>query len=269
MKLLALPALADNYIWILHNGQRALVIDPGAAEPVAEFLQQNRLTLAAIAITHHHADHAGGADALYRNCHDSATQVYLPAADGLPASRFPGIAPAAIVRCRQGDTMQVLGLAMQILDTPGHTAGHIAYFLNTQPKLVAPVLFCGDTLFSAGCGRLFEGTAAQMQQSLSKLAALPAHTQVCCAHEYTLANLRFAQTIEPHNVTIRDYTVHCQQLRNQQQPTLPSTMAQELAINPFLRLNQPAVQAAAQQYAHRANTPDELLAALRDWKNNF
>lgn len=269
MKLLALPALADNYIWILHNGQQALVIDPGAHEPVTEFLQQNKLALAAIAITHHHVDHAGGANALYRNCHNSATQVYLPATDGLPDSLFADIAPAAIRRCSQGNAMHVLGLNMQVIDTPGHTAGHIAYFFNAQPQLHAPVLFCGDTLFSAGCGRLFEGTAAQMLQSLAKLAALPANTRVCCAHEYTLANLQFAAAVEPHNTALRDYTAHCQQLRQQHLPTLPSTLAQELAINPFLRLNQPAVQAAAQQHAPSANTPEQLLAALRDWKNTF
>ena len=269
MKLLALPALTDNYIWILHNGQQALVVDPGVAEPVAAFLRQNKLALAAIAITHHHADHTAGADALYRNCHNSATQVYLPAADGLPDSHFPSIAAAAIRRCREGGSMQALGLTMQIIDTPGHTTGHIAYFLDTQPGLAAPVLFCGDTLFSAGCGRIFEGTAAQMLQSLSKLADLPTNTQVCCAHEYTLANLRFASAVEPHNTEIRDYTISCQQLHDQHQPTLPSTMAQELKINPFLRLSQPTVQAAAQQYTPDAYHPEEILAALRNWKSNF
>ena len=255
MLIQPLPAFNDNYLWLAHDGKNAVVVDPGDAQPVLAALQAQQLTLQAIVLTHHHGDHTGGVAALRQ-----ATQcrVLGPAQEKLPEP---------VERVHAGQRIALLGTDWLVLAVPGHTAGHIAWY---APDLVAGgALFCGDTLFSAGCGRLFEGTAAQMLQSLAKLAALPANTRVCCAHEYTLANLQFAAAVEPHNTALRDYTAHCQQLRQQHLPTLPSTLAQELAINPFLRLNQPAVQAAAQQHAPSANTPEQLLAALRDWKNTF
>lgn len=163
----------------------------------------------------------------------------------------------------------MLGLTLQVLDVPGHTAGHIAYYCANSPE--GPLLFCGDTLFSGGCGRLFEGTPAQMNASLQKLSALPDHTQVCCAHEYTLSNLKFALAVEPTNEALLNYNAWCAAQRASGRPTLPSRMAQERAINPFLRVQQPAVAQAAQAYAPQTDVNDAIavLAALRNWKNEF
>ena len=166
-----------------------------------------------------------------------------------------------------GDRVEVLGLHFQVLHVPGHTLGHIA-FAQTDPS-PAPLLFCGDTLFSGGCGRVFEGTAAQMSASLARLAALPSDTQVCCAHEYTLSNLRFAIAVEPANAELSTYTALCQNRRRNGQPTLPTTLATELAVNPFLRCNQPAVVAAAQARGATAADIVSVFAALREWKNHF
>ena len=269
VQLLALPSLTDNYIWLLHNGTEALVCDPGEAQVVAAVLQAQGLKLAAIAITHHHADHTAGLGSLYRQWATPDTRIYLPATELLDEAALAGIAPAAMRRCREGDALQMLGLTFQVLDVPGHTAGHIAFYAAAQPGLDAPVLLCGDALFSAGCGRIFEGTPAQMHSSLQKLAALPDATRVCCAHEYTVSNLRFAQAVEPANALIRQYAAHCEAQRAQQQPTLPSTLQQEKAINPFLRVREPAVQAAAAAHDPSASGPAEVFAALRAWKDRF
>ena len=261
--------MADNYVWILHHGTQAVVVDPGVAEPVVAALQARGLALAGILLTHRHADHIGGVDALYRHCAAAGTPVYLPVADGIADGAFPGVASQDLQRCAGGMVVQLLGLRATVLDIPGHTAGHIGYFFEQQAGLDAPVLFCGDTLFSAGCGRVFDGTVEQLHASLQALAALPAATRICCAHEYTLANLRFAQAAEPHNAARDDYTVRCQALRERGLPTLPSTLAQELAINPFLRLDQPALQWAARQQQPTATTPAQVFATLRAWKNQF
>src|SRR6187455_3139900 len=178
MKLIPLPAFQDNYLWLLHDGQRALVVDPGDAAPVQAFLAAQGLRLEAILVTHHHADHIGGVDTL-RDA--TGARIYGPARERIPEP---------LQRLAEGDAIEVLGLRFRVLDVPGHTAGHIAYYAEHFPG--APLLFCGDTLFSGGCGRLFEGTPAQMLSSLDKLAALPGATRVCCTHEYTLANLKFA-----------------------------------------------------------------------------
>jgi hydroxyacylglutathione hydrolase len=257
MQLHPIPAFDDNYIWILEDGQRAWVVDPGDAQPVLDVLQQHQLTLQGILITHHHGDHTGGVNALMQRYPDA--QVVGPARESL---RFDYRAMA------QDDTVDVLGVRFRTLDVPGHTAGHVAYF--GHPEDQAPLLFCGDTLFYGGCGRLFEGTPAQMWASLQSLAALPLQSRVCCAHEYTLSNLRFAQAVEPHNAELNSTVEHCQALRAQNLPTVPSTLATELAVNPFMRCLHPDVIAAAQQ--HQANTPPQgetVLAALRAWKNNF
>ncbi|MDO4770109.1 MAG: hydroxyacylglutathione hydrolase [Brachymonas sp.] len=266
---MALPALADNYIWVLHDGRAAVVCDPAEAKVAVSALQQQGLALQGIWVTHHHADHIGGVDALYRQCGTPATQVYLPAADGLADELFPSVPAQALRRCREGDALQALGLAFQVLDVPGHTAGHIAFYALAQPGLDAPILLCGDTLFSAGCGRLFEGTPAQMFASLQKLAALPDNTRVCCAHEYTVANLRFAQAVEPGNEAIQQHARQCQALRAQDLPTLPSSLLLEKAINPFLRVHEPAVQAAVAAHDSSASSPLEVFTALRAWKDRF
>jgi len=256
MKLLPLPAFQDNYLWLLHDGHRALVVDPGDAKPVLGFLQQEGLQLEAILVTHHHMDHIGGLDEVREA---TGARVYGPAHETIPGP---------LVRLSQGDSVEALGLRFQVLDVPGHTAGHIAFYCPDVDQ--APLLFCGDTLFSGGCGRLFEGTPAQMLASLDALAALPGDTRVCCTHEYTLSNLKFARAVEPGNADLAAYQQRCEQLRAQGRPTLPSSIALERSINPFLRTRLPAVAQAAHAF-NGASTQDEVagFAAIRQWKNEF
>ncbi len=256
MKLLALPAFSDNYLWLLHDKGRAVVVDPGQAQPVLDALQREQLQLDAILITHHHADHVGGVQTLREL---TGARVYGPASEPMPEP---------LTRLRGGETLSALGLDFEVIDVPGHTAGHVAYFCRAPAEL-EPLLFCGDTLFSGGCGRLFEGTPAQMLASLDALAALPGNTQVCCAHEYTLSNLKFARAVEPDNADLQRYSARCESLRAAGLPTLPSRMSLELQINPFLRTRQAAVIAAAQRVDPSAQDPAGHLAALRQWKNQF
>jgi hydroxyacylglutathione hydrolase len=255
MKLVALPAFSDNYIWLLHDATHAVVVDPGDAAPVADALDRLSLQLAGILVTHHHPDHVGGVDALRPRLQGP---VWGPARETIPAPFVP---------VHQGDTVQVLGHRFGVLDVPGHTAGHVAYVQHDAAS--APLLFCGDTLFSAGCGRLFEGTPAQMHASLQALAALPDDTQVCCTHEYTLSNLRFAAAVEPANADVAQHVARCEALRADHQATLPSTLALERRINPFLRCSEPAVVRAAQAEGASATDAVSVLAALREWKNRF
>ncbi len=243
MELIPLPAFADNYIWMLHDGRAALVVDPGDAQPVFEALQRSGLQLRSILVTHHHADHVGGVAALREA---TGAQVFGPARERMPEP---------LRRLADGDHLEAgpatLGLAFDVIDVPGHTAGHIAYYCADAGADLQgrPLLFCGDTLFSGGCGRLFEGTPAQMLQSLNTLAALPGDTRVCCTHEYTLSNLKFARAVD--------------------QPTLPSSIALELRINPFLRVREPQVVQAARTFDAGAHDDAGVLGALREWKNQF
>ncbi|MDR2128284.1 MAG: hydroxyacylglutathione hydrolase [Burkholderiaceae bacterium] len=261
MELIALPALSDNYIWLLHNGTQALAVDPGQAQPVQNALQAHGLELACILVTHHHTDHTGGVAALRAA---TGAAVFGPAHAAMPAA-------VPLSRVADGSRVRALGLCFEVLDVPGHTSGDVAYFCADVDG--AGLLFSGDTLFSAGCGRVFEGTPAQMLAALDRLAALPGHTRVCCAHEYTLDNLRFALAVEPGNSALAAHLRHCEPLRQQGKPTLPSTIALERAINPFLRSRQASVAQAVCAHAPPGSiqTTDEVavFAALREWKNNF
>ena len=254
MKLIPLPAFDDNYIWMLQMDQQALVVDPGDAAPVLQALAATGLKLSAILITHHHPDHTGGVDALRQA---TGAQVFGPARENMPEP---------LTRLRDGDVVQQLGLTFRVLDVPGHTAGHIAYYCDALDG--EPLLFCGDTLFSAGCGRLFEGTPAQMLHSLMQLAALPDNTRVCCTHEYTLANLRFARMVDPDNAGLQAYDTACQQLRQAGLPTLPSRIGLERQINPFLRTDVDAVIASIHHFDPKGLQQDGAFATLRRWKNN-
>ena len=246
-------AFQDNYIWTLVRGADAAVVDPGDARPVLEYLRAHKLTLRAILNTHHHADHVGGNAQLLRE-HD--VPVYGPYDERIAE---------VTQRLREGDRFSLapFGIEFEVFEIPGHTRTHIAFYGGGM-------LFCGDTLFACGCGRLFEGTPQQMHVSLSKLAALPDATRVYCGHEYTVANVRFARAAESANPELPRWEQSAAALRSRDEPTLPSTMAREKAANPFLRCDQPAVIAAASQYAGKPlKDPASVLGALRDWKNNF
>ena len=258
MKLTPLPAFEDNYFWMLHESGEALVVDPGDAAPVQAALQRLGARLVAILVTHHHRDHTGGVNALREA---TGAVVHGPASEAIPGPFNPQ---------QGGDTVNALGLRFEVIDVPGHTAGHIAYYCNKPGPGQAPLLFCGDTLFSAGCGRLFEGTPAQMLASLERLSALPGDTQVCCAHEYTLSNLRFARAVEPDNAPLAAYQAQCEALRAQGTPTLPSTLALERQVNPFLRSREAGVvQSVASARGTDPQDPVAVFAALRQWKNEF
>jgi hydroxyacylglutathione hydrolase len=255
MKLIPIPAFNDNYIWMLHDAHHALVVDPGDAQPVRDALAQHQLTLSAILVTHHHGDHTDGVDELRQA---TGAKVFGPTKEDMPEP---------LQRVQGGDLIDVLGLKFQVLDVPGHTAGHIAYFAEVPGD--KPLLFCGDTLFSAGCGRLFEGTAAQMLDSLTRLADLPDSTQVCCAHEYTLSSLRFALAVEPDNTDTQAYQARAKVLRHNGLPTLPSSISLEKAVNPFLRTHLPSVLSAVKHVDAAAQGPVSVFAALRTWKDKF
>ncbi|WP_395059880.1 hydroxyacylglutathione hydrolase [Polaromonas sp.] len=255
MYLIPIPAFNDNYLWLLHDGRSALVVDPGDAAPVQHALRQNGLQLASILVTHHHPDHTGGVAELHAS---TGAPVYGPARENIPEP---------FRRLKDGDTVQALGLDFEVMDVPGHTAGHIAFY--TPDMDGRPLLFCGDTLFSGGCGRLFEGTPTQMLASLDRLAALPGNTRVCCTHEYTLSNLRFALAVEPDNTELIGYHARCTTLRADGKPTLPTSMDQELLINPFLRTRQATVMAAARRFDPTAHDDNSVFAAIRQWKNQY
>jgi hydroxyacylglutathione hydrolase len=251
--ILPLPAFTDNYIWALSRDGHVAVVDPGEDAPVERYLESSGDRLAAILVTHHHHDHCDGIAALVLR-HD--VPVFGPAAENI----------ASIDRPRNDGNqccLPELAIDLDVIGVPGHTLGHVAYYLRGH-------LFCGDTLFGAGCGRLFEGTAAQLYASLTRLAALPADTAIYCAHEYTTANLRFAAAVEPDSAAVAQRIRDTAALRAAGQPSLPSTLQLELDTNPFLRCNEPAVVAAAA--ARLGRTPAdaaEVFATLREWRNRF
>lgn len=251
-----IPAFSDNYIWLLYDdtGDGAWVVDPGDAQPVIDTLTRKGLTLLGVIITHHHFDHVGGLEIL---CERYDCKVYGP--------QNPEIG-AITDRLSAGDSAGVLGLSFDVIEVPGHTLDHIAYFHDGKN----PILLCGDTLFAGGCGRVFEGTAPMMHRSLQALAALPSSTRVYCAHEYTLANLAFASAVEPDNAALSERVAQAQETRSRNEATVPSTLALELATNPFLRCEAPELKAALRaQGKLQGETGDEVFATVRGWKDNF
>lgn len=252
----ALPAFNDNYIWLLQDTdtRRCAVVDPGDAAPVLAWLESHPgWTLSDILITHHHFDHVGGVETLK---HATGARVAGPAAEQIPARD---------IDLNDNDTIEVLGLRFEVMAVPGHTLGHIAYYQAEQA-----LLFCGDTLFAGGCGRLFEGTPQQMHQSLSRLANLPGETAVYCTHEYTLSNLRFAHVVEPSNTRLNARLAEVTRWREDGRISLPSTIELERATNPFLRTAEPAVIAASKGHDDRQSSePSAVFASLRSWKDTF
>jgi len=258
-----IPAFDDNYLWCIHDGKSALVVDPGDSGPVEDYLLQNKLTLKGILVTHHHADHTGGILNLLQRF-GSDLPVYGPAGTNIPGRT---------VTVKEDDKVEITSprISLKVFEAPGHTLSHIAYFADTQTNVVDPMLFCGDTLFASGCGRLFEGTPTQMTQSLAKFAALPKNTLVYCTHEYTLSNIRFALAVEPDNQNLISWAKKAQALRSQHLPTLPTTIGQELQVNPFMRSDQPEVIAKAKEISSQTDlpTPAHVLAVIRAWKDRF
>ena len=259
MTVTPIAAFDDNYIWAIHNGTSngdvadVVIVDPGDAEPVMAAIEQNGWKLRAILLTHHHYDHTGGVEELTQL---ADIPVYGPAHESIKGLTHP---------LAEGDQIDFddMGIHLKVLDTPGHTRGHICYYGNNT-------LFCGDTLFAAGCGRIFEGTAAQMYESLEKIRTLPETTQIYCAHEYTLQNLGFARIAEPDNRDIIERLKRVKSLRNQDKPSVPSTLAEELLTNPFLRSQQTVLVQNASAFAKRALTePAEVFAVVRRWKDSL
>lgn len=250
-----IKAFDDNYIWAIHNSHVCSVVDPGDHQPVIEFLQQHNLKLDHILITHHHYDHTGGIIALKQNF--PKLRVYGP--------NNPNITGIdTVVKEHDKIELQELGISFKVLETPGHTMDHIAFF-NDE------LVFCGDTLFSGGCGRMFEGTPSVFWGSLCKLKALPAHTKVYCTHEYTQANLAFASHIDPNNSSLQEYFDEVKQLRQQNKITLPSSIAKESEINPFLRCHSKDLQNTLASKTNKGESLDSIstFARLRKLKDNF
>ena len=255
LSVLTVPAFQDNYLWVIHNGAQAAVVDPGDASAILAALEKHQLSLAAILLTHHHADHAGGVPGLLERF---KVPVYGPRKEAIPGITRP---------LGEGDAVILpeLPLHLDVLDVPGHTAGHIAYVAREQGWL-----FCGDTLFAGGCGRLFEGTPEQMTASLTKLARLPDETQVFCAHEYTLSNLKFAREAEPGNAALEARFAAEKAKRDAGIPTVPSSIGLEKATNPFLRYAEPGIADVLLSKGQLSSRePIAVFTALRQWKNSY
>jgi hydroxyacylglutathione hydrolase len=256
----AINAFNDNYIWAISskNNLNIALVDPGDAQVCITYLQKNNLVLSDILVTHHHRDHVGGIKALceYAQEKNWPVSVYGPANEKIEQLD---------ITLKEDDVVSLptLGCQFKIFDLPGHTKGHIAYYNDDM-------IFCGDTLFSGGCGRLFEGTPEQMHNSLAKLKALPEQTLVYCAHEYTQANLAFALTVESDNDDLHSYVKKVDSLRQNEQASIPSSIGLELKINPFLRCHEPTVKLAAQNHSGQSQAYEsDVFSVLRAWKDNF
>jgi len=260
IKVHTLPAFHDNYLWLFHleDSKKAYVVDPGDAKVVLEALESLSLDLAGIMLTHHHPDHTGGVEELLRF---RSVPVFGPNSSHIPWVSHPFT--------DNGTLSLAPDLVFRAIEVPGHTLDHIAWYREATTQDQA-VLFCGDTLFAGGCGRLFEGTAQQMHHSLSKLAALPRNTAVYCAHEYTLANLAFASEVEPGNKRLEERVNTSRALREAGTPTVPSTIGLELETNPFMRCHASDVKRAADKRAKQPlDSEDKVLACIREWKDSF
>ena len=248
-----IEAFSDNYIWLVTTNEGSIVIDPGESSKTIELLKKRDLNLKAILITHHHFDHTGGIDEVKLF---SSTKVYGPKND----------ISSIDVRVEVGQALSLIGIDFEIIELPGHTLDHIAFYTNNNGN---PLLFCGDTLFAGGCGRVFEGTFEQMHESLMKLKSLPANTKVYSGHEYTTANLSFAKEVEPLNKNIISRYNEVLKLRKEGIPTLPTTIEIELKTNPFFRCDVEEVQDSLLKKFNIERNEQEIFKALREWKDNF
>lgn len=251
LNIKSIPAFRDNYIWIIENSEGGcVVVDPGDAFPVLSYLEKQKCELEAILITHHHNDHIGGISELLR--HYPKVSIVGPENEAIPSLTH---------RVKDGDTIELFNEPFKILDLKGHTHGHIGYY-------GAGMLFCGDVLFSAGCGRVFEGTMEEMMGSLDKIKQLPDETLIYCAHEYTTSNIAFALAVDPENPELLNYRETVNRLRAHSKSTLPTTLKLEKSINPFLRVEEPEIRRSV---ANRTLKMDviSIFSALREWKNDF
>ncbi len=263
LQIIPIPAFKDNYIWLIHNGSQAIIVDPGDAEPVFIILTRLKLSLQTILITHHHHDHIGGVTRLME-AYPNVT-VYAPKLEQYHFNHTP---------IREPDVIELspFNLKLAVFDLPGHTLGHVAYYIERhadnydESRDDNNLLFCGDTLFGAGCGRLFEGTPAQMFSSLQKLAALPHNTQVYCTHEYTLHNISFALSLEPNNQALIKRQLETLRLRSLQLPSLPSSIGLELATNPFLRCDTAEIRSSIQL---ESPTSLQVFSTIREIRNHY
>lgn len=255
LEITPIKAFSDNYLWLFSQSgtETACIVDPGDAKPVLAYIKQAHLSLSAIVLTHHHADHIGGVKELLEHYE---VPVYGPESSTIPFVTHP---------LHEGDNIQVCGTSFSVIEIPGHTMDHIAYYAEDALH-EKPVLFCGDTLFAVGCGRIFEGTPAMMYESLQKLAHLKPETLVFCAHEYTLSNLAFAAAVSPDDIPLQKRIKQETAKRERDIPTLPTSIEQELETNPFLRCSKRAMQ---NRFAGQAESPVEIFTALRQWKDSF
>ena len=253
VKIESIEAYTDNYIWLVTTNEGSIVIDPGESSNIINLVHKNQLDLKAILVTHHHFDHTGGIEEIISHC---PVDVFGP---------FNNIQTIR-KKLKGGDRLNVIGIEFEIIEIPGHTLDHIAFYSENNGR---PILFCGDTLFAAGCGRVFEGTYEQMFESLIKLKNLPTNTNIYCGHEYTLSNLRFAKEVEPFNKDILSRYNKVLKLREKGTPSVPSTLSNELKTNPFLRCDNKEVQENISSKFKITKENKEIFKALRSWKDNF